>query len=102
MIIVVEVYANWKTKPRGRGSLSAITQNSLGVFSETASEGQSGEENEETTSLVSTNALGTRRRGSMASVLEMMSATLAVQPSTAPTRGPVPLREFRLAFDLKF
>jgi hypothetical protein len=92
VIVFVESYTNWKTKLPGKKSLSAITQDSLDTFASTARPFSRRNVDEESTSLVSS-ARGARTRGSMASVLEMMSLTLAVMPSPSPSRGPVPLRE---------
>lgn len=88
--VFVEVYTVWKMGMPGRRSLSAITQDSLNTFQKTAKSTQRRSVDEESTSLVST-APGARTRGSMASVLEMMSLTLAVMPSPSPSRGPLPL-----------
>ena len=92
VIIFVEFYASWKTRLPGQKALSAITQNSLHTFAGTARPSNRPNVDEESTSLVSS-ARGARTRGSMASVLEMMSLTLAVMPSPSPFRGPIPLRE---------
>lgn len=58
----------------------------------------------EINSLTSSGLLGgggaRRTRGSMASVLEMMSVTLAVMPSPSQMRGPVPIRELLLSLSL--
>ena len=86
----VEVYTNWKTRLPGRKSLSPITRNSLETFADTARryvENDTGTINDSTPP-------GTRTRGSMASVLEMMSTTLAVTPSSFNFTGVVPLRMF--------
>ncbi|KAF9486350.1 hypothetical protein BDN70DRAFT_902505 [Pholiota conissans] len=87
VIAFVEIYTSWKIRLPGRNSLSPITQNSLDTFASGADtylrESDSGS---------GSNAAGTRRRGSMASVLEMMSVTLAVMPSSSNYKGPVPLQ----------
>ena len=86
----VESYASWKTRLPGRKYLSPITQNSLETFANGARqyvENDAGTINE-------SSAPGTRTRGSMASVLEMMSTTLAVTPSSFNFTGVVPLRMF--------
>ena len=90
VVLVVETFCNWRTKLPGRSSLSPITQNSLKTFEQSAKPTRQRDVDEESTSLVST-ARMTRARGSFASVLEMMSLTLAVTPSPSETRGPVPL-----------
>ncbi|THV01445.1 hypothetical protein K435DRAFT_750308 [Dendrothele bispora CBS 962.96] len=89
VILFVESYTRWKTRLPGRSSLSAITRNSLETFEGVAKRPRSNTD-EEGTSLVSSPT--GRARGSMASVLEMMSLTLAVMPSPTPARGPVPLQ----------
>lgn len=90
VVAIVEIYCSRKTRLPGPSSLSAITQDSLHTFAKTARlSGRNGDD--ESTSLVST-ARGTRTRGSMASVLDMMSLTLAVEPSPSQQRGAVPLR----------
>jgi len=89
VLLFVEVYTSVKTRQPGRKSLSAITQNSLERF-------ESGADRylePETETVNGSTPPGTRTRGSMASVLEMMSVTLAVMPSSSTHRGPVPLRE---------
>ncbi|KAH9835893.1 uncharacterized protein C8Q71DRAFT_870275, partial [Rhodofomes roseus] len=91
-LIFVESYAAWRIRLPGRRSLSPITQDSLETFTRTARPGKGGDAEEEGLSLVSS-ARNTRIRGSFASILDMMSLTLAVQPSPSETRGPVPLRE---------
>jgi hypothetical protein len=96
VILFVEEYTRRKTRLPGRGSLSPITLNSLDTFTAAASartRTRHRRSGEESASLVSTVARGARRRGSMASVLEMMSVTLAVMPSRSPARGAVPLRK---------
>lgn len=91
VIIFVESYASLKTRTHGRKALSPITQDSLTNFTNATKPGQRSLLESESTSLFSS-ARGTRTRGSMASVLEMMSLTLAVMPSPSLSRGPVPLR----------
>jgi hypothetical protein len=95
VIGAVELYTGRKMreferKPR----LSAITQNSLNTFAE-AARGGDGRRGEEAMSMLSEDVGrgggGRRGRGSMASVLEMMSLTLAVTPARTAARGPVPL-----------
>jgi calcium permeable stress-gated cation channel len=92
VIIFVESYAHFKTRLPGRRSLSNITLNSLDTFTRAAKPPVRRNFDDEITSLVSEPRAG-RNRGSMASVLEMMSTTLAVIPSQTQTRGPVPLRK---------
>ncbi|TDL28546.1 hypothetical protein BD410DRAFT_759887 [Rickenella mellea] len=89
VIILVEIYAHRKTKVPGIKSLSPITRNSLESFGKSARPGKRRSVDEEGTSLVTSQR--SRTRGSIASVLEMMSVTLAVMPSPQQNRGPVPL-----------
>lgn len=91
VVIIVESFCSWRTRVPGRRSLSPITQDSLATFEHTASPGKRRDVDEESTSLVSSARNTTRARGSFASVLEMMSLTLAVTPSASESRGPVPL-----------
>lgn len=93
--IFVEVYATWRTRLPGRRSLSPVTQDSLEIFTRTARPGRGSVAREESLSLVSS-ARNTRTRGSFASILDMMSLTLAVSPSPSEARGPVPLRKCTL------
>jgi hypothetical protein len=86
--VFVELYTSWKTRLPGRKFLSPITLNSLETFANAAHhyvENDTGTIND-------SSAMGTRTRGSMASVLEMMSTTLAVTPSSFNFTGVVPLR----------
>ena len=88
VVVFVESYTSWKTRLPGRKSLSPITRNSLETFANTARrylENDTGTIND-------SSVPGTRTRGSMASVLEMMSTTLAVMPSSSNFKGVVPLR----------
>ncbi|KAI0328490.1 hypothetical protein GY45DRAFT_1355089 [Cubamyces sp. BRFM 1775] len=89
-VLIVESFCNWRTSLPGRRSLSPITLDCLATFEQTATPGKRRDVDEESTSLVSS-ARNTRARGSFASVLEMMSLTLAVTPSASEVRGPVPL-----------
>jgi len=89
VIVFVETYTNWKTRLPGNRSLSPITQNSLDTFAS----GADGYLNPDTDTVNGSSIPGTRTRGSMASVLEMMSVTLAVMPSSSTYKGAVPLRE---------
>lgn len=90
--VFVEIYCTWKTRMPGRSSLSKITIDSLETFARSAKPSSSPDSDEESTSLVSSGR-NTRARGSFASILEMMSLTLAVSPSSSHARGPVPLGE---------
>ncbi|KAF8167474.1 hypothetical protein B0H34DRAFT_18533 [Crassisporium funariophilum] len=88
VIIFVESYTTWKTRLPGRKSLSPITQNSIDTFASAADRYI----DHETDTINGSSLPGTRTRGSMASVLEMMSVTLAVMPSASTYRGAVPLQ----------
>ena len=89
VIVFVETYTNWKTRLPGRKYLSPITQDSLDTFAS----GADRYFNNETDTSNGSSIPGVRTRGSMASVLEMMSLTLAVMPSSSTYKGAVPLRE---------
>ncbi|KZT30913.1 hypothetical protein NEOLEDRAFT_1053480 [Neolentinus lepideus HHB14362 ss-1] len=90
VVLVVEGYAAWKTRQPGLRSLGNVTRNSLDTFEKTAQTPHL-DLDEESTSLVSSSNRNTRMRGSFASVLEMMSMTLAITPALTRQRGPVPL-----------
>lgn len=90
-IVGVEIYAYRKTRLPSRKTLSAVTLDSLDRFEERAGAGNRTVSESEGNSLVSAPRL--RGRGSMASVLEMMSLTLAVMPTPQQARGAVPLGE---------
>lgn len=92
VIAFVEIYAWQKMRLPSRKALSPITQNSLNTFEVTAWNTNARGVDDEGTSYGSSSGRNPRMRGSMASVLEMMSLTLAVMPSTSNYRGPVPLR----------
>lgn len=91
VMLFVEIYAAWRLRLPGRGSLRPITRDSLDHFASVA-DCYIEDNREEMTSESGTR--GHLNRGSMASVLDMMSLTLAVEPSAATYRGPVPLRKF--------
>jgi len=90
--LLVEVFCTLKTREPGVKSLSPVTRNALETFKAAARPVRRRHVDEESVSLVDSEKK-TRSRGSMASVLEMMSITLAVIPSSTRARGPVPLRE---------
>ncbi len=99
VILFVEAYTTWRTRRPGRRSLSVVTQNSLETFISRASQTRRLVVDEESSHHSSS---GVRRtRSSMASVLEMMSLTLAVMPSSSTTRGPVPLRKCFVSWTLQ-
>ena len=91
--LFVELFCSFKMRQPGIRSLNPITRNSLETFKAAARPVRRRNVDEESISLVSSDK-NTRSRGSMASVLEMMSITLAVIPSPSQMRGPVPLREY--------
>ncbi|KAG6842425.1 hypothetical protein C0991_007555 [Blastosporella zonata] len=91
VVIFVEAYTAWKMRLPGRKFLSPITRNSLDTFEATAWDTSRRTIDDEGTSHGSSSGRNPRLRGSMASVLEMMSVTLAVMPSNTNHRGPVPL-----------
>ncbi|KAG7099739.1 hypothetical protein E1B28_001554 [Marasmius oreades] len=89
VVIFIEIFTSIRMSDRK--TLSNITKDSVETFFSTARTKRAIMEDEESTSLVGSRSGVTRPRGSMASVLEMMSLTLAVMPSTSRTRGPIPL-----------
>ncbi|KDQ63154.1 hypothetical protein JAAARDRAFT_147164 [Jaapia argillacea MUCL 33604] len=93
IIAIVEGYTRWKTREPGVTALSGIARNSLDAFKNAARPARGRDVDEESTSLVSSSnrPTATRMRGSFASVLEMMSMTLAVMPPPSKQRGPIPL-----------
>lgn len=90
-VFFVEVYARIKERQPGRGALSPVSLHALESFRKAAHPSNPAVLEEESTSIVSSGR-ATRTRGSFASVLEMMSSTLAVVPSRYQQHGPVPLR----------
>ena len=92
LVVAVEIYCNWKTKLPGTSSLNTITRYSLNTFASAARTSNPQDFDDESTTPTSTARGHTRARGSMASILDMMSLTLAVEPSPSQQRGPVPLR----------
>ena len=91
IIVFVEVYTRLKERRMGRGVLSPVSQHAVESFRKSARPERLAMLEEESTSLVSSGRAA-RTRGSYASVLEMMSTTLAVVPSRYQQHGPVPLR----------
>jgi hypothetical protein len=89
-IFFVEVYTHIKGRLPGRAALSPVSQHALESFRKAAQPSNPAVLEEESTSIVSSGRA--RTRGSFASVLEMMSTTLAVVPSRYQQHGPVPLR----------
>nr|GAT60500.1 predicted protein [Mycena chlorophos] len=95
VVIFVESYATMAMRQPGKRSLSPITQESLKSFTAAAkpSKRRTVDDELESNSLVSSARLGGHRpRGSMASVLEMMSVTLAVMPPRRPEKVTLPLK----------
>ncbi|KAF7793418.1 hypothetical protein EIP86_004530 [Pleurotus ostreatoroseus] len=91
VLVFVEFYCTWRTRLPGRRSLGHATRDALDTFVQGARPDAPREViDEESTSLVSS-ARGPPPRGSFASILDMMSLTLAVMPSPSQVRGPVPL-----------
>jgi len=96
-IIIAELYAASLMRLPSRRSLSPVTQDALDTFQERARPvNQPNSSDDEGTSLVSSSQRAVRSRGSMASVLEMMSLTLAVMPTPHSGRHAVPLETERL------
>ncbi|KAJ6542659.1 hypothetical protein B0H19DRAFT_957413 [Mycena capillaripes] len=92
VLVFVEVYVITKTRQPGRGSLSPIARDSLSSFAAAMRPTRRRTVDDESTSLVSSARVGHRTRGSMASVLEMMSVTLAVMPPRKPEQVSLPLK----------
>ncbi|KAI9511899.1 hypothetical protein F5148DRAFT_974431 [Russula earlei] len=88
-LFFVEFYARVSERP-GWGTLSPVTLHSLESFRRAAQPNHPTVLDEESASIVSSGRAA-RTRGSFASVLEMMSTTLAVVPSHYQLHGPVPL-----------
>ncbi|KAI0066505.1 hypothetical protein BV25DRAFT_1820469 [Artomyces pyxidatus] len=91
IVVFVESFCAWKLRRPGRKSLSPITASAVDTFAKAAKPGGVIVD-EERDSLVPSSGRAARTRGSLASVLDMMSVTLAVTPSPYQLRGPVPLQ----------
>ncbi|KAH8992407.1 hypothetical protein EDB92DRAFT_1857796 [Lactarius akahatsu] len=89
-IAFVEVYTRLKERSPGRRALNPVSQHALESFGKAAKPNHPAVLDEESPSIVSSGR-ATRTRGSFASVLEMMSLTLAVAPSHYQQHGPVPI-----------
>jgi len=92
VIVFVETYTRRKLRQPGVKSISPITRDALDVFKQTAQQKNRRIEDDESFSFVTAGdeeRRSTPPRGSIASVLDMMSLTLNVTPSTS--RGAVPL-----------
>ncbi|KAF7307698.1 MPN domain-containing protein [Mycena kentingensis (nom. inval.)] len=92
VIVLVETYTFFAMRQPGTRSLSPITRESLKSFMAAAKPSRRRTVDDESTSLVSSARPGHRTRGSMASVLEMMSVTLAVMPPRKPESVSLPLK----------
>ncbi|KAF8587371.1 hypothetical protein K439DRAFT_1630859 [Ramaria rubella] len=93
IVCLVEGYAWHKLRLPGVKSLSPITQDSLTHFGQAALPEKTWSSSEDPSVVSSPPRRGIPLpRSSMASVLEMMSLTLAVMPSNAKARGSVPLQ----------
>jgi hypothetical protein len=90
-VALAEAYCARQVREPGRGALSGSTRGALDAFARVARPAERRGDDDERKDLV-TRASGSvlRARGSFASVLDMMSATLAVAPEGP--KGPVPLR----------
>jgi calcium permeable stress-gated cation channel len=99
LVIAAEVYAVIRCRQPGRNSLPLSIRQSLTVFKHIAlqkldqdEESKSQDSHDEHRSFTSRERLSqARSRGSLASVLEMMSITLATVPSNLRQRLPLPL-----------
>ncbi|KIK96554.1 hypothetical protein PAXRUDRAFT_138207 [Paxillus rubicundulus Ve08.2h10] len=88
ILLFVELFTANKSRMRAPRCLEATTRESLKAFSETARPSTYTDGSSES---LSHSSSPRRVRGSMASVLEMMSLTLAVMPPASRYRGPLPL-----------
>lgn len=104
LLIFAEVYAESRTRGPTRRNLTMEARQSLAMFhhvsletnanSTAKQDGKGIEYSDERTSLVSQERMSrVRSRGSLASVLEMMSIILATMPSHTRNRSLVPLGE---------
>ncbi len=89
VILGVEVYTHRKSSVPGYITLSDFTKDSLQTFYQAARIAHIDAEGSEGASIQ--NSQRPLPRGSLASVLEMMSLRLAVMPASIRNRGPVPL-----------
>jgi len=90
IVISVEVYTEWQTREPGVGSLSPMTRESLDTFTRAIHEAEPQlPVGEQGSGSPSRSRRESRPRRSIASVLDMMAASLAIGPSG--THGPVPL-----------
>ncbi|KIJ21976.1 hypothetical protein PAXINDRAFT_63506 [Paxillus involutus ATCC 200175] len=87
-LLVVELFTASKSRLRASHYLEPTTRESLKAFSETARSSTYADASNESVGNLSSPR---RVRESIASVLEMMSLTLAVMPPASRHRGPLPL-----------
>ncbi|KIJ45476.1 hypothetical protein M422DRAFT_59699 [Sphaerobolus stellatus SS14] len=90
LLALVETYASYKLRSPGINSLQEPARESLSRLQETIRSGNS-QLPADADLTNSSRRLPPLPRSSLASVLEMMSLTLAVTPPSAKFRGPVPL-----------
>ena len=90
-IFIVEIYTTYKTRLPGRKTLNEATIESLETFQATAHSKRRAIEEEESIDNTDVQPRPVYHRGSFASVLEMMSITLAVAPSNSQSRSAIPL-----------
>ena len=96
IVCVVEGYASWRLRKPGRRSLSGVTRHSLRAYENSARPRRGPLPASEEKSTITNTSDRPRRRNahtSISSILDMMNITLAVMPSPARNRGPVPLRK---------
>ncbi|KZS96094.1 hypothetical protein SISNIDRAFT_451774 [Sistotremastrum niveocremeum HHB9708] len=93
IILVVELFTWWRSRLPGIKTLNSQSREALDIFRRAARSPpnvfQSPSNNDEVRE--GSARQRTRSRGSLASVLDMMSITLAVAPSSGKRRRPVPL-----------
>lgn len=96
IVVAVEAYAYHKTRLAPRRKLAATTRDALNRFQETARRRAARPRSAKEEEITSNSSAPTQRRPrtSMASILDMISLTLAVMPSSTRRRGPVPLGMF--------
>jgi hypothetical protein len=94
VVCVVEGYASWRLRKPGQRSLGAVTRHSLRAYENSARPRRVvASASEKSTTSTSDRPRRRNAHTSISSVLDMMNITLAVMPSPARNRGPVPLRK---------